>query len=91
MLGFEPVDSGALASEYYKVWRREYDAGKTQHKYYAILDRVLGAGGSDAEAEAAVCASWQEKGDEACRLGTLLHLHCEYDLNSEVSGTYLIW
>ena len=88
--GFEPVNFAALCKEYYCVWRKHYDNRKTSHKYYAILelDSVLSKGGSDAEAEAAVCASWQEKGDEACRLGTLLHLHCEYDLNSEVLTTY---
>ena len=26
---------------------------------------------------------WIREGEEAARLGTKLHLHCEYDLNSE--------
>ena len=88
--GFEPVDFAALAAQYYPVWLREYNKGTTSHKYYGILHGVLAAGGSDAEAQAAVCAAWQAKGDEACRLGTLLHLHCEYDLNNEVRHAYYL-
>ena len=36
-----------------------------------------------ASAKAAILALWEAEGVEAARLGTKLHLHCEYDLNVE--------
>ena len=44
------------------------------------------ARGGDAESanrRLSVSEMWKREGEEAARLGTKLHLHCEYDLNSE--------
>ena len=56
----------------------------SKHKYYNIIKQTLDAGGDDEAAKAAIRALWEAKGAEASRLGTALHLHCEYDLNGEV-------
>ena len=84
---FAPFDAVANTDEFYATWQREYDKGNQRHKYYSIISDTLAAGGSHADAAAAIRASWEAKGTEAARLGTLLHLHCEYDLNGEVCGT----
>jgi len=74
----------ANTNEFYAGWQREYERGNQRHKYFSIIRDMLAAGGSHADAAKAIRASWEAKGAEAARLGTLLHLHCEYDLNSEV-------
>lgn len=81
---FAPFDPVANTDEFYEVWKREYEKGNRQHKYYSIIHNALATGGDDEDAAAAIRASWEAKGAEAARLGTLLHLHCEHDLNSEV-------
>lgn len=83
---FAPFDPVANTDQFYSVWKREYEKGNRQHKYYTIINDALAAGGSDDDAAEAIRTSWEAKGAEAARLGTLLHLHCEYDLNSEVSS-----
>ena len=81
---FAPFDPKANTDEFYAAWQREYEKGNQQHKYYSIIRDTLAAGGSHDDAAKAIRASWEAKGAEAARLGTLLHLHCEYDLNGEV-------
>ena len=81
---FAPFDPVANTNEFYPTWKREYDAGNSSHRYFAIIRDTLAAGGSHDDAAAAIRASWEVKGAEAARLSTLVHLHCEYDLNGEV-------
>ena len=71
----------ANTNEWYERWK-----GNSKHKYYKLIQDTLKAGGDDEAAKAAVRASWEALGAEAARLGTGLHLHCEYDLNGEVSS-----
>ena len=76
---FAVVDPVANTDTYYPSWKIN-----TKHKYYPIIRDTLAAGGDDEAAKAAIRASWEQMGAEAARLGTALHLHCEYDLNGEV-------
>ena len=69
-----------LRDEWFQKWKADRN-----HKYFKIIKQALDAGGDDEAAKAAIRASWEAKGAEASRLGTALHLHCEYDLNGEVS------
>ena len=73
-----------LRDEWYQKWKTN-----RQHKYYKIIESALAAGGGDDAAKAAIRASWAAAGKEAARLGTALHLHCEYDLNDEVRAALL--
>ena len=76
---FAEFDAVANTNEWYDRWK-----GNPHHKYYKLIQDTLAAGGDDEAAKAAVRASWDALGAEAARLGTALHLHCEYDLNGEV-------
>ena len=80
---FAPFDPVANTNKFYAGWQREYDRGNTAHKYYAIIHDTLERGGDHDDAAAAIRASWEAEGAKAARLGTLLHLHCEYDLNAD--------
>ena len=73
---FDPV---ANTNQWYDKWK-----ANKNHKYYKLIHSTLTAGGDDEAAKAVVRASWEAHGAEAARLGTALHLHCEYDLNGEV-------
>ena len=75
---FEKFDPVANTNQWYDNWK-----GNTRHKYYPIIKQTLDGGGSDEDAKAAICASWETLGAEASRLGTALHLHCEYALNEQ--------
>ena len=70
---FAPFDPVANTDEFYPAWQREYSRGNQQHKYYSIIRDTLAAGGSHDDAARAIRASWEAKGVEAARLGTLLH------------------
>ena len=76
---FEEFDPVANTNQYYERWK-----SNRSHKYYKQIQDTLRAGGDDEAAKAAIRASWEAVGAEASRLGTALHLHCEFDLNGEV-------
>jgi hypothetical protein len=75
---FEKFDPIANTDEWYESWK-----GNRKHKYYPIIKETLDGGGSDDDAKAAIRKSWETLGAEASRLGTALHLHCEYALNEQ--------
>ena len=78
MLGSFFPEREYLRDEWFQKWKTD-----RKHKYYSIIKQALDAGGDDDAAKAAIRASWEAAGKEAARLGTALHLHCEYDLNGE--------
>ena len=77
---FDEFDAVANTNQFYDRWK-----ANRSHKYYQLIQDTLNAGGDDEAAKAAIRTSWEALGAEAARLGTALHLHCEYDLNGEVS------
>ena len=76
---FDPVEN---TNTYYEQWK-----ANPQHRYHAQIQRVLAAVGSDEQAKAAIRDSWAALGVDAARLGTAVHLHCEYTLNDEAPPT----
>jgi hypothetical protein len=73
---FSEFDPDAVAAKYYQKW-----AADPNSKYHALIHSVLGDGGSEAEARAAIKAGWKEKGRQASEKGTRMHEHCELEMN----------
>ena len=73
---FSEFDPDAVVAKYYQKW-----AADPNSKYHALIHSVLGAGGAEEEARAALKAGWKEKGRQASEKGTKMHEHCELEMN----------
>ena len=73
---FAPFDPAACTDAYFARWAENPDS-----EYYEVIWDVRAEGLPDEEAVRRIHAEWERRGVEAGRLGTLLHLHCEYDCN----------
>eukprot|EP00966_Prymnesium_polylepis_P007521 172632-Prymnesium_polylepis.1 len=79
-----PYNPAAITDRFYDTWANPKDPKKAHPIYHPLIKAELARrGGTPASAKAAILALWEAEGVEAARLGTKLHLHCEYDLNSE--------
>jgi hypothetical protein len=78
-----PYNPVAIADRFYDSWANPKDPRKAHPIYHPMIKAELARGGDAESAKAAILALWEADGVEAARLGTKLHLHCEYDLNAE--------
>ena len=79
-----PYNPAAITERFYDTWAKPKDPRKAHPVYHPLIKAELARrGGTAASAKAAILALWEAEGVEAARLGTKLHLHCEYDLNAE--------
>jgi hypothetical protein len=72
---FDPV---ACTDQFFDGW-----AKNTRSQYHEQIQRLRAEGFADDEIAARIRGDWTRLGEEASRLGTLLHLTCEYDCNGE--------
>ena len=75
---FDAFDAVKCTDEFYAGW-----ASNPRSKYYEQIQRLRGEGYDDDEISARIRGDWTRLGEDASRLGTKLHLHCEYDCNQE--------
>ena len=75
---FDPVN---CIAQFYEKWKSD-SGGRSDLR--AIILSVLQRGGTDTDAMSAISLHWIRKRNEASRLGTEFHKHCEMDLNGEV-------
>jgi hypothetical protein len=72
---FDPV---ACTDQFFDGW-----AKNARSQYHEQIQRLRAEGFADDEIAARIRGDWTRLGEEASRLGTLLHLTCEYDCNGE--------
>lgn len=72
---FNPV---ACTAQFFAAW-----AANPHSQYHDQIQRMRGEGYDDDEVAARIRSDWTRLGEDASRLGTLLHLWCEYDCNGE--------
>ena len=75
---FDEFDGAACTDTFYAGWKTN-----PKNKYYARVHELLQAGLDDEAVKAQIRADWSALGEEAAKLGTALHAHCEYDMNGE--------
>ena len=75
---FERFDAAAVAAKFYEVWKQNPCSG-----YHTRIHALLAAGRNDAQVQGHICAGWSHLGENAARLGTAIHAHCEYIMNGE--------
>ena len=75
---FETVIPHELVDRYAETWLKD-----PQKRWHSFMLEHVGGGGTFADAKTALLAHWVQIGEQASELGTLMHLHCEYDANGE--------
>jgi hypothetical protein len=71
---FDHFDADATIDKLYSMWKT-----RPGGEYHNIIWTVIEAGGSDADAKAAIKLSWEQ----ANQLGTTIHAYIEFDLNGD--------
>ena len=75
---FDDFDGDACTDAFYEGWK-----GNPKSKYHTRVHELLDTGLGDEAVKAQIRADWSALGEEAARLGTALHTHCEYDMNGQ--------
>ena len=74
---FDSFDPVVCTNKYFDRWSSDPES-----EYFALIERVRAAGGDDKYAISCIHSEWRERGQEASRLGTVLHRYCEFDCNN---------
>ena len=75
---FHEFDAVACTDAFYDGWKTNPSS-----KYHERVHELLAAGLDDEAVKAQIRADWKALGEEASRLGTALHAHCEFDMNGQ--------